>query len=82
MKFIWKKSRKEVQKEQKRKRRVNSSNSSQILALENLPTSSILQQSMNEMQNIHGHQSFYSDPSSKFRRFSTEKKIIDFETFV
>jgi len=33
-------------------------------ALENLPTSSILQQSMNEMQNLHGHQSFYSDPST------------------
>ena len=35
---------------------------SACLAIENMPTSSILQQSLNEMQTLHAQQSFYSDP--------------------
>jgi hypothetical protein len=36
------------------------------LVVENLPTSSILHQSLNDLQTIHGQQSFYSDPSCTF----------------
>ena len=32
------------------------------LAVENMPTSSILQQSLNDMQTLNAQQSFYSDP--------------------
>ena len=46
-----------------------------LSALENLPTSSILQQSMNEMQQLQGHHSVYSDPSSKFYRLSSQKDL-------
>ena len=45
------------------------------IAVENLHGSSMLQQSMNDMQNLQAQHSFYSDPQCKIFLFKQIKKL-------